>query len=393
MTYHYDSRKIAPGDTYICLPGGERFITDAQQRGAINTLHMDRQELGAFSNALFDSPSHRIPVIGVTGTNGKTTVTHLIHAGLIAAGYKPGILGTLNAPLTTPESLYINQTLADHIITGGTHFVIEVSSHAIAQNRIAGLQFAVKVLTNITQDHLDYHKTFEAYRDTKLRFMSDNNGMALYPDDYQQQDVPFPVPLPGMFNYHNFQSAVAALRALGIPDDRFVPGLATASAPPGRFEAIHAGQPFLVIVDYAHTPDGLENVLKESRRLADARGGKTRILFGCGGDRDRGKRPKMAAIAAHYADDVVVTSDNPRTENPAQIFADILAGLTQTATPYQVIEDRREAIVALIANAEPADVLMIAGKGHETVQILADKTIPFDDRIIAREAIHAHGKK
>ena len=393
MKYHYDSRNITPGDTYICLPGGEKFIADAQQRGAINILHMNRDELGDFSNTLFDSPSQRIPVIGVTGTNGKTTVTHLIHAGLTAAGYKPGILGTLNAPLTTPESLYINQTLADHIANGGTHFVMEVSSHAIAQNRIAGLQFAVKVLTNITQDHLDYHKTFEAYRDTKLGFMSDNNGIALYPDDYQQQDVPFAVPLPGMFNYHNFQAAVAALRALGIPDERFVPGLATASAPPGRFEAIHAGQPFLVIVDYAHTPDGLENVLQECRRLADARGGEVRVLFGCGGDRDRGKRPKMAAIAAQYADDVVVTADNPRTENPAQIFADILAGLTETAAPYRVIEDRREAIVALIAHAKAADVLMIAGKGHETQQIFADKTIPFDDRTIAREAIHAHGKK
>lgn len=382
-----------PGDTYICLPGGEKFIADAQQRGAIDTRHMDRSELGAFSNTLFDSPSHRIPLIGVTGTNGKTTVTHLICAGLTAAGYKPALLGTLNAPLTTPESLYINQTMAAHIANGGTHFVMEVSSHAIAQNRIAGLQFAVKVLTNITQDHLDYHKTFEAYRDTKLGFMSDENGISLYPEIYQQQDVPFPVPFPGMFNYHNFQAAVAVLRTLGISDDRFVPGLATATAPPGRFEAIHAGQPFLVIVDYAHTPDGLENVLKEARRLADARGGKTRVLFGCGGDRDRGKRPKMAAIAAHYADDVVITCDNPRTEAPTQIFNDILAGLTETVTPYQVIEDRRDAIFALIATAEPADVLMIAGKGHETVQILADRTIPFDDRGIAREAIHAHGKK
>jgi UDP-N-acetylmuramoyl-L-alanyl-D-glutamate--2,6-diaminopimelate ligase len=392
MNYHYDSRNIRPGDTYICLPGGEKFIADAQLRGAIATLTMDRVALGNFSNQLFDTPSQRIPLIGVTGTNGKTTVTHLICAGLIAAGYKPALIGTLNAPLTTPESLYVNQTMAEHIANGGTHFVMEVSSHAISQNRIAGLHFAVKVLTNITQDHLDYHKTFEAYRDTKLGFMGDGNAVALYPESYQKHDLPFPVPLPGMFNYHNFQAAMAALRALGIPDDQFIPGLATATAPPGRFEAIHAGQPFLVIVDYAHTPDGLENVLTESRRLAEARGGKTRVLFGCGGDRDRGKRPKMAAIAAQYADTVVITSDNPRTESPTQIFADILAGLTDTTTPYQVIEDRREAIFALIAQAQPADVLMIAGKGHETVQILADKTIPFDDRGIAREAL-THGQK
>jgi UDP-N-acetylmuramoyl-L-alanyl-D-glutamate--2,6-diaminopimelate ligase len=393
MTYHYDSRKIAPGDTYICLPGGEKFIQDAEQRGAIETLRMDRAELGNFSNSLFDTPSQKIPLIGVTGTNGKTTVTHLICAGLIAAGYKPALLGTLNAPLTTPESLYINQAMAEHIANGGTHFVIEVSSHAIAQNRISGLNFAIKVLTNITQDHLDYHKTFEAYRDTKLGFMQTGPGIALYPEAYQKNDVPFPVPLPGMFNYHNFQATVATLRALGIPDDRFIPGLATAAAPPGRFEAIQEGQPFLVIVDYAHTPDGLENVLKESRRLAKARSGKTRVLFGCGGDRDRGKRPKMAKIAVDYADDVVITSDNPRTEAPSQIFSDIMTGLTETETPYTMIEDRQDAIFHLVASAEPADVLLIAGKGHETVQILADRTLPFDDRHIAREAIHTYGKK
>jgi len=392
MSYHYDSRKISPGDTYICLPGGEKFIADAEKRGATKTLTMNRVELGDFSNTLFHHPSRQIPLIGVTGTNGKTTVTHLICAGLTAAGYKPAVLGTLNAPLTTPESLYINQAMAEHIAHGGTHFVMEVSSHAIAQNRIAGLEFAVKVLTNITQDHLDYHKTFEAYRDTKLGFMKTGSGEALYPETYQKHDVPFPVPLPGMFNYHNFQSAVATLRALGIADDQFIPGLATATAPPGRFEAIHAGQPFLVIVDYAHTPDGLENVLKEASRLADARGGKTRVLFGCGGDRDRGKRPKMAVIATQYADDVIITSDNPRTEDPTQIFSDILAGISDTQTNHTIIEDRRDAIFKLISHAEPADVLMIAGKGHETVQILSDKTIPFDDREIAREAIHAHGK-
>ncbi len=393
MTYHYDSRKISPGDTYICLPGGEKFIADAEQRGAVETLAMDRAKLGEFSNTLFDTPSKKIPLIGVTGTNGKTTVTHLIYAGLTAAGYKPALLGTLNAPLTTPESLYINQAMDEHIANGGTHFVMEVSSHAIAQNRIAGLHFSVKVLTNITQDHLDYHKTFEAYRDTKLGFMSAGDTVACYPENYQQHDVPFPVPLPGMFNYHNFQAAIAALRALDIPDAQFMPGLATATAPPGRFEAIHEGQPFLVIVDYAHTPDGLENVLKESKRLAEARGGKTHVLFGCGGDRDRGKRPKMAQIAAQHADTVIITADNPRTESPSQIFGDILTGLTETSTPYQVIEDRKDAIFALIERAKAADVLLIAGKGHETVQILADRTLPFDDRHIAREAINAHGKK
>jgi len=392
MRYHYDSRKIAPGDTYICLPGGEKFISDAEQRGAVATLTMTRIELGDFANTLFNSPSQHIPLIGVTGTNGKTTVTHLICAGLTAAGYKPAVLGTLNAPLTTPESLYINQSMAEHIANGGTHFVMEVSSHAIAQNRISGLKFAVKVLTNITQDHLDYHKTFEAYRDTKLGFMQTGAGVSLYPEAYQKEDVPFPVPLPGMFNYHNFQAAVATLRALGIADAKFIPGLATATAPPGRFEAIQSGQPFLVIVDYAHTPDGLENVLKEATRLAAARGGKTRVLFGCGGDRDRGKRPKMAAIATQYADEVIITSDNPRTEAPDQIFGDILVGIPDTVTNHTVIEDRRDAIFKLISHAEPADVLMIAGKGHETVQILADKTIPFDDRAIAREAIYAHGK-
>lgn len=390
MAYHYDSRHITPGDVFICLPGGERFVEDAQKRGAIEVLYMDRVALGAFANTQFDTPSQRIPVIGVTGTNGKTTVTHLIADGLRSAGYTPAVLGTLNAPLTTPESWYINATMAEHIARGGTHFVMEVSSHAIHQNRIAGIHFAVKVLTNITQDHLDYHKTFEAYRDTKLRFMSSGAGVAIYPEVYEKTALSFPVPLPGRFNYRNFQAAVAALRALDIPEGAFVPGLRQVSAPPGRFEAIQEKQPFLVIVDYAHTPDGLENVLSECRSLAESRGGRTLVVFGCGGDRDRGKRPKMAAIAANYADSIVVTSDNPRTEDPSQIFADIVQGFTGNLPPYTVIEDRRHAIFHLVGQAGPADVVLIAGKGHETGQIFAEHTEPFDDRIVAREAIWHH---
>ncbi|NDC82154.1 UDP-N-acetylmuramoyl-L-alanyl-D-glutamate--2,6-diaminopimelate ligase [bacterium] len=385
MDYQIDSRKIQPGDGFLCLPGGERFEADARDRGAVEVRYLDRLELARFANEYFDYPSRNLQVVGVTGTNGKTTTTHLIYNGLKAAGFSPEILGTLNAELTTPESWDIARRMAAHRNVGGTHFVMEVSSHAIDQHRVDGIDFDVKLLTNITQDHLDYHKTFEAYRETKLRFMA-GPGRSIFPAEFTQTVLGFQVPLPGRFNTENFQAAVAVLRALDVSDHVISSAMASASAPPGRFELVKEGQPFDVIVDYAHTPDGLENVCLEAQRIARNRNGQFVVVFGCGGDRDRSKRPKMGRIAERLADRVIVTSDNPRSEVPGAITDDILAGL-EAPERAVVILDRREAIRVAIQQAKPNDVVMVAGKGHETYQILGSETIHFDDRDECRKAI------
>ncbi len=381
MRYQTDSRKIQPGDTFICLPGGDRFEATARENGAVDVIKMTRSELGEFANQQFNFPSHSLNVVGVTGTNGKTTVTHLIAHALAGAGYKPAVLGTLNAELTTPDSFEVARRMRAHLDAGGTHFVMEVSSHAIDQDRIHGIRFDVKLLTNITQDHLDYHGTFEAYRDTKLRFMA-GPGASFYPESYEQHALTFDVPLPGGFNYRNFQAAAAVARYYGISEVL----LATATAPPGRFEPIRSGQPFDVIVDYAHTPDGLENVLKEAREMANRSGGRVMTVFGCGGDRDRTKRPKMGAIAERYSDQIVITSDNPRSESPLSIIGEIGVGLA-APEKSKVEPDRKAAIQWAIRHAQPNDVVMVAGKGHETYQIVAGETLHFDDREECRAAI------
>ncbi|NBV41998.1 UDP-N-acetylmuramoyl-L-alanyl-D-glutamate--2,6-diaminopimelate ligase [bacterium] len=385
--YHFDSRKIRPGDTFICLPGGEAHIEDAKSRGAVEVLRMTRSELAEFANRIYQTPSKQLKVIGVTGTNGKTTVTHLIAHGLKAAGYKPALLGTLNAALTTPESLDIAQAMRAHADAGGTHFVMEVSSHAIHQGRISGIDFDVRVLTNITQDHLDYHKTFEAYKAVKMSFMA-GPGASIYPERFETEALGFSVPLPGRFNYKNFQAAVAVLRHYKIPEPVINASMASATAPPGRFERVSEGQDFDVIVDYAHTPDGLENVLKEARIMADMTQGRVITVFGCGGDRDRTKRPKMGRIAEQIADVVVVTSDNPRTEDPDAIIDEIKTGL-ERPDAVVVFVDRRDAIRYAISVAQKGDVVVLAGKGHETYQILGKESVHFDDREVARESIQA----
>ncbi|NBV82682.1 UDP-N-acetylmuramoyl-L-alanyl-D-glutamate--2,6-diaminopimelate ligase [bacterium] len=385
MDFHYDSRKIQPGDTFICLPGGERFEADARARGAVAILPMTRDELGDFANVHFGYPSQALTVVGVTGTNGKTTVTHLVAQGLAAAGHSPAVLGTLNAELTTPESIEVARRMRAHLDAGGTHFVMEVSSHAIDQHRIHGIQFAVKLLTNITQDHLDYHTTFEAYQATKLTFMA-GPGASIYPDDFKSIRLDFDVPLPGRFNYQNIQAAVAVLTELGIDSDTIRGAMLRAKAPAGRFEPIRGGQSFEVIVDYAHTPDGLENVAVEAKLMAQRSGGQLMVVFGCGGDRDRTKRPKMGRVAEQYADRIVVTSDNPRSEDPAAIIDEICEGLVARDRAI-VLPDRRDAIRWAIAHADANDVVLVAGKGHETYQIIKGETHHFDDREECRLAI------
>lgn len=385
--YVYDSRKVTPGDTYIVLPGGEPYESLARAAGADECIPMNRDQLAEFANVLYGYPSRALTVVGVTGTNGKTTVCHLVAQCLEHAGFRPAVLGTINSALTTPESLDVARLMRAHLDKGGTHFVMEVSSHGIDQGRVNGIAFDVKLLTNITQDHLDYHGTMAAYEAVKMRFMTDWPGKSILPAQFASIELGFKNPLLGEFNRRNMQAAVSILRELKVTDDQIAASMASATAPAGRFEPVDAGQEYLVIVDYAHTSDSLDNVLSTAREIADARGGRLISVFGCGGDRDRKKRPLMAAAAAKHSDYIFVTSDNPRTEAQSQITADILTGFSQDSPPHKVLEDRGTAIDTAVQSARWADVVVIAGKGHETYQILSDRTIDFDDRVVARNAI------
>jgi UDP-N-acetylmuramoyl-L-alanyl-D-glutamate--2,6-diaminopimelate ligase len=384
LTRKINSQEIVPGDIFVCLPGRERFIEDAMHRGASQVVHMTRTEWGLWVDEFYGHPSQKLCVVGVTGTNGKTTTTHIITEVLNKLGYKARVQGTINSDLTTPEAHHTHAAMAEHLLNGGTHFVMEVSSHAIHQDRISGIHFSARLLTNITQDHLDYHKTFENYRQVKLSFMV--GPVAIKPDDYQKVELGFRNPLVGEFNVQNMKSVVAVLRAIGIPDAKSFPVLETVKAPPGRFETLDEGQDFYVIVDYAHTPDGLEKVAQEAQKMAKHSGGKTWIIFGCGGDRDRTKRPQMASIACAFGDHIVVTQDNPRTEDPEQIVKDIREGIQPEKDIYEIL-DRKSAIHYAISKANTNDVVLIAGKGHETYQIIGDEHLPFDDRAEARSAL------
>ena len=389
MGFHFDSRHIKEGDIFICLPGGAIYIDEAFKKGAIGVKKMTRAEMASFADEHFEHPTQQLTVIGVTGTNGKTTVTRLIHEALEHAGYKSIVIGTLTHPLTTPESWDLQKIAADHLKNGGTHLVMEVSSHGIAQDRVKDIDFDCRVLTNITQDHLDYHGSFEEYKKCKLSFMKGVPGTTIFPRDYDDIEINFEHQLIGSFNEDNIRAAIAALRSIGLSEPQIETGLSQASPVPGRLEYINESQPYIAVVDYAHTPHGLETVCGCLRDLADERGGALRVLFGCGGDRDRGKRPKMAA-AASIADTVILTQDNPRTEKPQQIIDDTLPGFTHER--YEVIQDRADAIQALVDSAELMDVILVAGKGHETGQIFADRTEPFDDREVLRNAIESrHG--
>jgi UDP-N-acetylmuramoyl-L-alanyl-D-glutamate--2,6-diaminopimelate ligase len=390
MTIQIDSRKIKQGDIFICLPGGEPYIQSALDKGASKVLKMTREELASFAKQEFNNPSQKLFVIGVTGTNGKTTVTQLVGQVLEKAGYFPYVSGTLSSELTTPESIDIQRKMAEHLANGGTHFVMEVSSHSIAQHRILGIDFDVKLLTNITQDHLDFHKSFENYRNIKMQFLSKagitKETVAIYPEDYKKEAVPFVPQLLGGFNYKNIQAALSILKHCDICNSNIYDYLSKAKAPPGRFEIVSEGQDFIVIVDYAHTPDGLENILLESSKLAAENSGKLITVFGSGGDRDRGKRPQMAEIAEKYSNHVLVTQDNPRGESEQQIIDDILQGFSKK-TEFSVFMDRKEAVKHAITLATTNDVVVIAGKGHEEYQIFKNETIHFSDKEEAALAI------
>ena len=340
-------------------------------------------------------PSNQLFVIGITGTNGKTTVSYLIGKVLEAAGHKPFVLGTLNsgsADLSTPIAKDIKTIMAAHLANGGTHFIMEVTSEGIHQSRVIDVEFNVKLLTNITPDHLDYHKTFEIYKQVKLGFMIEGDSHKAYPKTYAKENIEFPTKLFGDFNLLNVKAAAYVLRYMGIAESAIRKTLSCCLPPSGRLESVDCGQPYLVFVDFAHTPDALENVLKTTKNIALRRGGRLFVLFGCGGNRDQIKRPEMGKIASELADYVVITEDNSRLESGLQIMADIRQGIKLNKTNYILISNRREAINYVIDQAKSSDVILLAGKGHETHQIIGEEKAYFDDRVEAAKAINGSSK-
>jgi UDP-N-acetylmuramoyl-L-alanyl-D-glutamate--2,6-diaminopimelate ligase len=453
----YDNRLAGPGTLFFCVPGftrdGHDFAADAVARGAaalvverplplpVTQVRVDsvRAAMAPAAAAFYGDPTAHLDVVGVTGTNGKTTTAFLVRALLEAAGRQTGLLGTVTSIVggvehevtrTTPEAIDLQRTFAEMRAGGDTACVMEVSSHALALHRADSIHFAAAVFTNLTQDHLDFHPTMEDYFAAKrLLFTGESAGLrppgaaivnvddeygarlastlrspitfALAADaDYRGADVEttlhgshFTVhspdgplrlqsPLRGRFNVYNVLGAFAAARSLGVDAVTCADAIASAGQVPGRFQTVDEGQPFAVLVDYAHTPDSLENVLRAARGLTHAR---LRVVFGCGGDRDRGKRPLMGEIARRLADDVIVTSDNPRSEDPQAIIDEILEG-AGTDVAHDV--DRHAAIVRAIESAQDGDVVVIAGKGHEQGQEFAGgRKIPFDDVTVAREVL------
>ena len=434
----HDSREVNSGDLFFCVPGavhdGHQFAADAIDRGAaglvverplglgcpeVETASV-RQAMGPISSTFYGHPSRAMTVVGVTGTNGKTTVTSLIGSVLAAAGLRTEVLGTLTGVRTTPESLDLQRQLACWRSAGVDAVAMEVSSHALHQYRVDGVRFDAAVFTNLTPEHLDYHDTADEYFAAKARLFApdladravvnrgDEHGARLASESriptvgydpegqsvhlgsrglalrWRGQDVH--LSLIGRFNAANAVAAAETALLLGARVSEVVAGLESASSVPGRFEVVESDRPFIVVVDYAHTPDGLVQALTAARELV-AGSGCLRVVFGCGGDRDPGKRPLMGRAAVTLADQVMVTSDNPRTEEPEAIIADILSGVPKKSGGISTQPDRRAAIAQCLADASDGDVVVVAGKGHETTQVIGDRVVPFDDRVVVGELL------
>jgi UDP-N-acetylmuramoyl-L-alanyl-D-glutamate--2,6-diaminopimelate ligase len=455
----YDAGAVGPGSLFACVPGqradGHDFAESAVARGAVALIverPLDvpvpqlvvsdaRLAMALAADAFFGRPTRELEVAGVTGTNGKTTTAFVLYAILAAAGRRPGLLGTVEMRVggerrpvtrTTPEAIDLQRTFRELLDAGDRSCAMEASSHAAELKRLVGTRFRALVFTNLSQDHLDFHGTLEAYFEAKRRLFTEPDvdgsrppaavnvgdahgrrlaeelrglgaelvtfGLAedadVRPEEleltpsttsFRAAGLALRPRLRGGFNVENVLGAVAAARLLGIDDEAVVKGVEHVAGVPGRFEAVDEGQPFAVVVDYAHTPEALENVLAEARRLA---AGRLLCIFGCGGDRDRAKRPLMGEVVSRLADLAIVTSDNPRSEEPGAIISEILAGMDGRE---QVEPDRAAAIALAIEAAEEGDVVVIAGKGHEQGQELGDRTIPFDDREVARDALRRLG--
>ena len=453
----YDSRATKPGDLFVAMTGfatdGHRFIPAAIAAGAAAVLceqppegeipcvrtENSRRALAVLGANWFGHPADSMTMVGVTGTNGKTTTTYLLKAILEQElGARVGLIGTnqnmigseaLPTERTTPESFELQALFARMRDAGCTHVVMEVSSHALALDRVYGVHYAVGIFTNLTQDHLDFHKTMEAYCDAKaILFRNCDAGVCNADDPWterllkdatcrkfsyaeqaaadlraenvcleadhvafdavtKEKSVPIRVNIPGGFMVYNTLDVLGAALMLGIPLEKSADVLARVPHVKGRVEVVPTpGKDYTVLIDYAHSPDGLENVLTSVKGFAK---GRTIALFGCGGDRDKTKRPKMGKIAAEIADFVVVTTDNPRTEKPGDIIADILPGMQDSDTPHVVVEDRIEAIHWAMDHAEPGDVIVLCGKGHETYQEVNHVKHHMDEREIVADYLNA----
>ena len=451
----FDSGNVTVGSLFFCVAGavadGHSFARSAVEAGAAALVverWLDvgapqvrvasvRDAMGPMSAVVFGRPAESMVMVGITGTNGKTTITYLLESIFDAAEMASGVIGTTGArikgsPLmlarTTPEAPDLNRLLARMRDAGVRVVALEVSSHALAQGRVDGVVFDVALFTNLSQDHLDYHASMEAYFAAKARLFTPalaRSAVVNAEDPWGRRMLEAPsIPtttfaveasadlratgvvstieglwfsvdgldvrshLRGLFNVSNCLGAIAVARAIGIDDEAIVAGIERLPGVPGRVEAVDAGQDFLVVVDYAHTPDSIHGVLLAARPLAS---GRLIVVFGCGGDRDRAKRPLMGAAATSAADLTVLTSDNPRSEDPLAIIAEIEPGALKGGGAYVIEPERRAAIRLALREARKGDVVVIAGKGHEPYQELAAETLPFDDREVAREELHTLG--
>ena len=468
----YDSRRVRPGSVFVAMKGetsdGNRYIDQAVADGAVAIVTDStsetprpsvawaqvahgRRALARLSANFYKRPAERIANTGITGTNGKSTTAFLIESILQAAGRKTALVGTIEyhfagkvlpAPHTTPESLELNRLLAEGLSQGVTEAVMEVSSHALEQQRVFGVPFDVAVFTNLTRDHLDYHGTMESYFQAKqvlfegcgteppriavLNIDDEYGRQLLKPSrkksplslsygltsgDFHAESMEITPrgtrfqmvtpsgtiamwsPMIGNVNVYNVLAASAAGYARGCPAESVAKGIFDLTSVPGRFERVDCGQPFTVVVDYAHTDDALRNLTMLARDFVAHAGlkGKVITLFGCGGDRDRAKRPLMGEAAGKGSDFVILTSDNPRSEDPLAIMNDALVGLQKSGAKYSIEPDRRKGIALALQQAAPGDIVLLAGKGHEKVQTTREGTVPFDDVQVARENLTALG--
>ncbi len=469
----YDSRKVTPGAVFVAIRGehadGNRFVGDALSRGARAVVSEEprpaegaqlnvapdvawvqveepRQALARIAANFYGRPAEALELVGITGTNGKTTTSFLVDSILRAAGYGTGMFGTIvyrtpkgetPAKHTTPESLELQKFFAQVRAEGGTHVSMEVSSHALALDRVWGCRFAAAIFTNLTRDHLDFHKTMEAYGTAKRRLFEGTGagaprvGVVNRDDPWWERlagraertltyglgpgadvttkrfalsftgleftaqtpegKLELASPLVGKINVYNILGAAAAALGMGVPREAIERGIRECRRVPGRFERVDCGQPFLVIVDYAHTDDALRNLLETARELNKS--GRIITVFGCGGERDRTKRPLMGEAAGALSDLVVLSSDNPRSEDPLNIINDALVGLQRTHAEYVVEADRSRAVQLAIERARAGDIVLLAGKGHETYQILRDQTLAYDDHEEARRVLRSLGHR
>jgi UDP-N-acetylmuramoyl-L-alanyl-D-glutamate--2,6-diaminopimelate ligase len=461
-----DSRKIQPGAIFFALRGaketGQAFVADAIQRGAVAVVSDEpvtavirpgvtaiqvrevRKALAIASANFYDHPANALNLVAVTGTNGKTTTTSVIDAIIKASKSKTGLFGTIAyetpkgkypAPNTTPESVDLQGFLAEIRDAGGKFAVLEASSHSLTMDRLWGLHFSATVFTNLTREHMDYHKTFEDYFAAKKTLFTGTGAGAPdtaiinIDDDYGKQlfglakktvsyglesvadittkkfqlsfnglaftaqtpngKIQITSSLVGRINVYNILAAIGAAQALGLSNEVIEAGIRDLESVSGRFQRIDQGQPYLVIVDYAHTDDALESLIRTARELNPK--GRIIMLFGCGGSKDRTKRPVMGEVSGRLSDLTILSNDNPRQEDPLKIISDIIVGVQKTSGKYVIEPDREKAIGLAMDEARAGDIVLLAGKGHENYQILADRTLEFDDREVARRALIQRG--